>query len=126
MDKQRRLEVHLLGFYDLLNSRDLESCLDRMTEDVDWHNAMEGTREIGRAAVRQCWTRQFALVSARATPLSVRFEADGAAVVTVDQVVRALDGQLRCHTTVLHRYRLRGGKLAQMDAMMAPPGSGRV
>lgn len=125
MDQQHRLEIRLRSFYDLFNSRDIDGCLARMTDDVDWHNAADDTREIGQEAVRGYWVRQFALISSRVTPMQVRFEPDGDAVVTVDQVVRTLDGSIRSHTTVLHRYRLRDGKVARMDASPAPAGLGR-
>lgn len=124
MDAQHRLETRIRGFYDLFNARDVDGCLANMTEDVDWHNAMDDSREVGQDAVRAYWTRQFAMINSTVTPVEVRFEENGDAVVTVDQVVRDLGGRLLSHTTVRHRYCLRDGKVARMDVLPGPA-SGR-
>jgi hypothetical protein len=89
-----------------------------MTDDVDWHNAMEDRRAIGHDAVREYWTRQFGMISSTVTPLAVRLDGD-AVLVTVDQQVRLPDGALRSHTTVLHRFEMRGGLVARFDALPA-------
>jgi ketosteroid isomerase-like protein len=135
------LPARVGGFYAMFNARDIEGCLAEMAPDVDWHNAMDDRREIGRAAVGAYWARQFRLIHSTVTPLEVRIEggeatAEAAAeaadvgggvggdvgvvvvvVVTVDQVVRDLSGALLSHATVLHRYRFRDGLVARMDAL---------
>lgn len=107
-------------FYARFNARDIEWCLGRMAPDVDWHNAMEGRREVGRDAVRDYWTRQFSVISSTVTPLEVRRDAD-AVFVRVDQVVRLPDGAIRSHTEVQHRFDLDAdGLVRRFDAIAIP------
>ena len=105
-------------FYRAFNSRDIDACLAFMTADVDWHNAMEDKRAIGPDAVREYWTRQFTMISSTVTPGQVRLEGDDV-LVTVDQVVRLPSGELRSHSTVTHRFAMRGGLVARFDALSA-------
>jgi hypothetical protein len=58
-----------------------------MHADVDWPNAWEGGRVVGRDAVRAYWTRQFEEISSRVEPESFTEEPDGAVTVEVHQVV---------------------------------------
>jgi hypothetical protein len=44
--------------YRAFNARDIDAAVELMHPEVDWPNAWEGGRGIGRAAVRQYWTRQ--------------------------------------------------------------------
>ena len=118
-DSPQQLVQEFREFYALFNARDIEACLVRMAPDVDWHNAMDDAREVGRDAVRRYWTRQFGLISSTVTPMDIRADAD-TVLVTVDQQVRLPDGTLHSHTTVLHRFVLRDGLVTRFDALPMP------
>src|SRR5882672_6030705 len=51
--------------YEAFNARDVDAVLALMHPDVDWPNGMEGGRVLGRAAVREYWTRQFEVIDSR-------------------------------------------------------------
>lgn len=86
-----------------------------MHPDVDWPNGMEGGRELGHAAVRDYWTRQFRLIDSRVEPVGFTPREDGTVVVDVHQVVRDLDGHLLSDGHVQHVYTLRDGLVSRMD-----------
>jgi len=64
-----------------------------MSADVDSSNAWKGGRLVGREAVRDYWTAQWAEIDPRVEPLSVSKRAEGRLAVTVRQVVRTPDGE---------------------------------
>jgi hypothetical protein len=114
-------EALLRDLYDAFNRRDVDAVIAALHPDVDWPNAFEGGRVHGRADVRAYWTRQFAQIDPRVTP--VRFEelGDGRVAVTVHQVVRGLDGGLLADREVTHSYDLRDGRVVRMDVSRSPP-----
>lgn len=103
------------GLYDAFNRRDADGVLAMMSADVDWPNAWQGGRLLGREAVRDYWSAQWAEIDPRVQPLSVTERADGSVAVTVRQVVRSLDGELVADSEVLHVYRLHDGLIVRMD-----------
>jgi ketosteroid isomerase-like protein len=112
----------LEGLYDRFNARDIDGVLVALTEDVAWANGMDGGHVHGREAVRDYWTRQWALVDPRVEPLGFHQAADGAIVAEVLQTIRDLEGNpLEGQThglkdkTVGHVFRFREGKVARFD-----------
>jgi ketosteroid isomerase-like protein len=98
-------EETLRRTYRAFNERDVDTVLERMAPDVDWPNAWEGGRVVGRDAVRHYWTRQFREISSRVEPESFTEEPDGALTVLVHQVVHdAHSGDLLTDSKVSHRY----------------------
>lgn len=92
-----------------------------MHRDVDWPNAWEGGRVVGRAAVRDYWKRQFAAISSRVEPEDITEEPDGSITVDVRQVVHdARTGDLISDSRVRHRYRLVDGLVVRMDVPEPP------
>lgn len=119
------LEV-LRTIYDRFNERDIDGVLAALAPDVAWANAMDGGHVHGLAAVREYWTRQWALVSPHVVPVRLTEAADGSIVVEVRQSVRDLQGRpLRDQAhglrdkTVLHVFRLEGGKVTHFDVQEA-------
>ncbi len=111
----------LRAAYEAFNARAVESALDLMHAEVDWPNAWEGGRVVGREAVAAYWGRQFAQISSRVDPERLDRDPDGTIVVTVHQVVRdATTGEIQSDTHVLHRWRLEDGLVARMDVLDAP------
>jgi hypothetical protein len=103
--------------YEAFNSRDIDGALAAMHPDVDWTNAMEGTREHGHAAVRAYWLRQFGLVDPHVEPLRFTLDGEGRFVIDVHQIVRDTTGALLADQEVQHRYTLRDGLIERMDVL---------
>ena len=108
--------------YDRFNARDIDGVLVALTEDVAWANGMDGGHVHGREAVREYWTRQWAMVDSHVEPVGFRRTEDGAIVAEVVQTIRDLDGKpLEGQThglkdkTVGHVFRLREGRVARFD-----------
>lgn len=107
--------------YDSFNARDIDGVLVELADTVAWANGMDGGHEHGRDAVRDYWTRQWALVSPHVEP--VTFQAAGNEVaVEVIQSVFDLDGKpLQGQThglkdkTVMHLFRIENGKVTRFD-----------
>jgi ketosteroid isomerase-like protein len=109
-------EDTLRAAYAAFNARDVDAAVALMHPEVDWPNAWEGGREIGREAVREYWRRQFEQISSTVEPERFDLNPDGSIAVTVHQVVRdASSGELQSDTHVLHRYRLENGLVIRMD-----------
>lgn len=113
-EAERVLRCAYLAF----NARDLETALELMHPEVDWPNAWEGGRLVGRAAVGDYWARQFSAISSSVEPERFIEEADGTVTVDVHQVVHdAHTRELLSDTRVRHRYRLAGGLVLRMDVL---------
>ena len=108
-------ESRLKSLYEAFNRRDIEAALAGLHPDVDWPNGMEGGREVGWAAVRAYWTRQFAMIDSRVTPLAFHAEPDGRLAVEVSQIVRGPDGGLLSDGVVEHIYTFEGGLVRSME-----------
>lgn len=112
----------LRAAYAAFNARDIDGALELMHTEVDWPNAWEGGRVVGREAVRDYWTRQFEEIASAVEPERLEREPDGSIAVTVHQVVRdAKTGEVQADTRVLHRYLLRDGLIVRMDVVEAAP-----
>ncbi len=110
------------NMYDRFNARDIDGVLAALTPDVAWANGMEGGHVHGLEAVREYWTRQWAVVSPHVEPMAFQRSKDGAIVVEVIQSVFDLDGQPlsgQAHglkdKTVMHIFRMDGDKVARFD-----------
>jgi ketosteroid isomerase-like protein len=112
----------LQRLYDRFNARDIDGVLTALTDDVAWANGMEGGHVHGHEAIREYWTRQWAMVSPHVEPVGFHHAADGTIVAEVRQSVRDLEGKpLQGQThglkdkTVGHVFRLRDGKVVCFD-----------
>ena len=106
--------------YRAFNARDIDAAVELMHPDVDWPNAWEGGRVVGRAAVREYWNRQFAAISSTVEPERFTEEPDGSITVDVHQVVRDVPtGELVSDSRVRHRYLLEDGLVVRMDVLEA-------
>ncbi|MBN9559999.1 MAG: nuclear transport factor 2 family protein [Alphaproteobacteria bacterium] len=112
----------LRRMYDCFNARDIDSVLAMLADDVTWANGMDGGYVHGRQAVREYWTRQWAIVSPHVEPVSFDKAADGSVVVEVQQSVRDLGGrpiQDQVHglrdKVVRHVFRFQQGKVIRFD-----------
>lgn len=112
----------LKRMYERFNARDIDGVLASLADDVAWANGMDGGHVHGRAAVREYWARQWAVVSPRVDPVSFETAADGAVLVKVRQSVRDLDGRpLQGQTHGLqdklvgHVFQFKNGKVMRFD-----------
>jgi hypothetical protein len=103
------------ALYDAFNARDIDAVTAQFAPDVNWPNAWEGGRVVGRAAVRDYWLRQWEVIDPDVQPRRVRELADGRVEVLVHQVVRDRDGDLLGEAVVLHTYTFSGPLIARMD-----------
>lgn len=116
-------EVEMLkGIYRSFNTRDIDAVLAVLSDDVAWANGMEGGHVHGREAVRDYWTRQWAVISPHVEPVAFEKTDDGAIAVEVIQSIFDLDGQPlegQSHglkdKTVTHIFRLEGDKIIRFD-----------
>ena len=108
-------EALLRRAYEAFNARDVDAALALMHPDVDWPNGMEGGRVLGRAAVREYWTRQFGVIDSRVEPQTFATDAEGRVVVDVHQVVRDTAGALLSDGRVEHVYTIRDGLIERME-----------
>ena len=117
------------SMYERFNARDIEALLEMLTPDVDWPNGWEGGYLHGHDEVRDYWTRQWSAIDSTVTPGETSALPDGRIDVTVQQVVKDLDGELINAATVHHVYRLRGEKVEHMEIRepaSADPGTSRA
>ena len=104
--------------YNAFNDRDVDAAIALMHARVNWPNAWEGGRVIGRAAVRDYWERQFAEIASNVEPQHFSDEPDGSVTVDVRQVVRdAHSRELVSDSMLRHRYRFDEGLIVRMDVL---------
>jgi len=109
-------EVQLLRrVYAAFNQRENETVLASMHSDVDWPNGMEGGRVLGKAAVRDYWTRQFTMLDPCVEPQAFAAEQDGRICVEVHQVVHDMGGNLLVDQIIQHVYAIRDGLIQSME-----------
>ncbi len=118
-EKRTQLIKHI---YERFNARDIDGVLAVLADDVAWANGMEGGHVHGREAVRDYWTRQWAIVSPHVEPVAFQEVDDGAIEVEVIQRVFDLDGrplERQDHglkdKTVTHIFRMEGDRIIRFD-----------
>ena len=115
-------EQSLLRMYAHFNARDVALLGDFLHADVDWPNALEGTRLHSLAEVLAYWRGQFDQYWPWVEPLEFTELPDGRMRVLVAQSLRDLDGDLIGQGRVFHDYAFRDGMVARMDIVAAPDG----
>jgi hypothetical protein len=105
----------IFRIYAAFNSRDVDATLALVSEDVSWPKASEGGRSVGKQAIREYWTRQWAEFNPRVDPLEVIDREDGTIEVRVHQLVEALNGDVLSDTEVRHVYTAANGLIERMD-----------
>jgi hypothetical protein len=112
----------LKRIYDYFNTRNMDGVLSALAKNVAWANGMDGGHVHGHEAVRDYWTRQWAIVSPHVEPVDFHRTADGAIIVEVRQTVFDLEGKpLQGQThglkdkTVGHIFHFQDGKVIRFD-----------
>ena len=101
--------------YAAFNARDIDTVLDALHPDVDWPNGWEGGRINGREGVRDYWTRQWAALDPKVTPISIVATSDGRLTVRVRQLVKDHPGNVVFDGEVEHVYTFEGDLIRAMD-----------
>lgn len=101
--------------YTAFNKRDVDGTLTPMRDDVSWPKASEGGRVVGKAAIREYWTRQWAEFDPFVYVLDVIDRDGGVTDVKVHQLVKDLNGVTLSDTEVWHVYRFEDGLIERMD-----------
>lgn len=100
------------------NRREIDAATELMHPNVDWPNAWEGGRVVGRRAVQDYWKRQFEVISSEIEPRVFTEEPDGAITIDARQVVHeASTGRLISDSHVRHRFRFERGLIVRMDVL---------
>ncbi|HEY3744035.1 MAG TPA: nuclear transport factor 2 family protein [Bryobacteraceae bacterium] len=107
--------------YSAFNRRDIDGALALMSDNVDWPNGWVGGRVVGKEAVRDYWTRQWAELDPHVEPLAVTDSGSGTTDVKVHQVVRNLNGDLLVDQMVLHVYTIANGLIERMEIGESEP-----
>jgi hypothetical protein len=101
--------------YDRFNARDIDGVLSALAENVAWANGMDGGHVRGREAVREYWTRQWAVIDPHVDPIHVGETNAGSMLVNVHQVVKDLEGKVLLDETIAHRFQLEGDFVTRFD-----------
>ena len=115
-------EATLSRMYEHFNAREITHAGEYMHADVDWPNALEGTRIHSLAEVLDYWRGQFAELDPRVKPLTYTELPDGRLRVLVDQSLYDLNGDLIGQGQVFHDYAFRDGRIERMDIVAAEGG----
>jgi hypothetical protein len=114
-DLRMDLSSSIPAMYAAFNRRDADTVLAFMSEDVSWPKASEGGRVLGRQAVREYWTRQWADFDPLVNVLEVIDRANDIIAVKVRQLVKNLRGNILSDTELWHVYTLTNGLIGRMD-----------
>lgn len=101
--------------YDAFNNRDIPGVLKSMSADVRWPNGWEGGYVNGHDEVRDYWTRQWAEIDPKVTPVSIDKLPDGKYKVNVHQLVKDLNGALLFDGIVQHIYTINDDLITTME-----------
>jgi hypothetical protein len=101
--------------YAAFNRRDVDGTLAWMSENVSWPKASEGGRVVGKQAIREYWTRQWAEFDPLVNVLDVIDRQSGVTDVKVHQLVKDRQGNVLSDTELWHVYSISDGLIARMD-----------
>jgi len=108
-------EALLSQIYAAFNKRDIDGTLALMSEDVSWPKASEGGRVVGKQAIREYWTRQWAEFDPVVNVLDVVDKENGLTEVRVHQLVKDRKGTTLSDTEVWHVYTFADGLIDRME-----------
>jgi len=112
------MNSHIVKFlrsaYKAYNSRDIDSALSFMQQDVDWPRGLEGGHVHGHNAIREYWSEQWKTIDPHIEPQQFQLDSEGRVVVTVHQVVKDLRGNLLRDDKIQHVYTMQRGLVKSM------------
>jgi len=92
-----------------------------MHPDVKWANGMEGGFVYGRDAVRKYWHKQFEFVQGQLEPVKFEIDDRNRQVVTVNVVVRDLEGKQLMEKTVEQIFTIEDGLIRLFEISGTEP-----
>lgn len=101
--------------YSAFNSRNVDSVLSTFHPNVQWPKAFEGGYVSGHDEVRKYWERQWSEINPHVEPTGICERQNGTFEVTVQQVVKDLQGNQVFNGTVKHIYTVQDNLLQKMD-----------
>jgi hypothetical protein len=115
-----KLQALIARAYAAFNTREIDTALALMSDNVSWPKASEGGRVVGKEEIRAYWTRQWKEFDPHVEPIEVIEHEEGGregskAEVKVHQFVKSLGGDVLSDTEVLHVYTIRDGLIERMD-----------
>ena len=105
----------LQNLYDAFNKREIETIIALMRPDVKWANGLEGGFVYGRDAVRAYWTDQFKDIQPELETLKFETDENGRHIVTVNQIVKDLQGNVLADTTVHQIFTIEDGLISRYE-----------
>jgi hypothetical protein len=105
----------MLQIYAAFNKRDVDGVLAFMREDVSWPKASEGGSVVGKQAIRDYWSRQWAEFDPLVNVLEVIDRGNGVTDVKVHQLVKDLRGNILSDTELWHVYSFKDGLIDRME-----------
>jgi len=105
----------LQNLYEAFNKREIETIISLMHPDVKWANGMEGGFVYGRDQVREYWERQFEIIQGQLEPLDYETDENNRNIVTVQLVVRDLEGNLLLEKTVQQIFTIENGLISLFE-----------
>ncbi|MDR6966246.1 hypothetical protein J2X31_000239 [Flavobacterium arsenatis] len=101
--------------YPAFNSRDIDTALSTFHPEVEWPKAFEGGYVSGHEEIRTYWTRQWTEINPSVEPIAFDQRPNGTFEVTVNQIVKDLEGNVIFDGNVKHIYTLEDNLLRKMD-----------
>ena len=105
----------LQNLYEAFNKREIETIISLMHPDVKWANGMEGGFVYGRDQVREYWRKQFEIIQGQLEPLDYETDENNRNIVTVQLVVRDLEGNLLLEKTVQQIFTIENGLISLFE-----------
>ncbi len=112
---EKQLQDLIKKAYAAFNARDINTALSTMHPDVQWPKAFEGGYVSGHDEIRAYWTRQWKEINPHVQPVGFNERPDGTLEISVQQLVKDLQGNQLFNGIVKHIYTVQDGLLRRMD-----------
>lgn len=104
--------------YNAFNERDIASALELMMPNVTWPRAFKGGFVQGHQEIKAYWQEQWHEINPKVVPIDFEAMNKNEITVTVNQIVKNLDGQILAdehvkHTFTFTKHLIQGMKLEE-------------
>ena len=101
--------------YSAFNQRNIDGVLAVMSDNVNWPEASEGGRAVGKEEIRAYWTRQWQEFDPHVEPIEVIDREGDKTHVKVHQIVKSPGGEVLADKETWHVYTIANGLIERMD-----------
>lgn len=112
---EKQLQDLIKKAYAAFNARDIDTALSTMHPDIEWPKAFEGGYVSGHDEIRVYWTRQWTEINPHVEPVGLNERQDGTLEISVQQLVKDLQGNQLFDGIVKHIYTVQDRLLRRMD-----------